>query len=188
MQTWVRGWRRHPEQLLTYLDWLAPALASYEKDLAQTFQDSEDSALATPQAGTNFMRLVARCRRLGQALDCGHTHLRFRVQQAEQALQFLLTDGPTLCPCAQRLTEILDAACRASSLVECLNGLLKQFLHTRGAFRNSATLQIYPNLFTLWHNMRIFQGGKRQGMSPYQRAGIQTASDDWLTLLGYPAS
>ena len=89
---------------------------------------------------------------------------------------------------AQCLTEILDAACRASSLVENVNGLLKQFLLNRRAFRNPETLQHYLNLFTLWHNMRVYQRGKRQGMSPYQHAGIQTGSDDWLQLLGYPAA
>ena len=113
--------------------------------------------------------------------------LRSTTQRLTQELDSLLTVSPALHPFAQRLPEILDAACRASSLVENLNGLLKQFLHNRRAFRNPATLQLYLNLFTLWHNMRIFQRGKRQGQSPYQRAGIQTDSDDWLTLLGYPA-
>jgi len=98
-----------------------------------------------------------------------------------------LADNPALQPLVQPLHDVLDAACRASSLVENLNGLLKQFLHNRRSFRNPTTLQLYLNLFTLWHNMRIYQRGKRQGQSPYQMAGIQTPSDDWLVLLGYPA-
>ena len=60
VQTWVRSLRRHQHQLLTFLDWLAPALAAYAEELAQT--------LTTPQARTDFMRLVARHWRLGQAL------------------------------------------------------------------------------------------------------------------------
>ena len=47
-------------------------------------------------------------------------------------------------------------------------------------------MQNYLNLFTLWHNMRVYQRGKRQGQSPYQRAGIQLPTDDWLELLGFP--
>ncbi len=54
------------------------------------------------------------------------------------------------------------------------------------AFRTLETLQLYLNLFVLWHNMRVFERGKRQGKSPYQLAGIDTGADDWLTLLGYP--
>ncbi len=177
--SWVRTLRRHQTQLLTALNWLAAALAPYEQELAQT--------VPTPQARTHFQRQVARVWRLRQALISGHHALRPAAQQADEALQRLLADCPALTPLAQRLTEILDAACRTSSLVENLNGLLKQFLHNRRAFRSAQTLQHYLNLFTLWHNCRVYQRGKRQGQSPYQWAGIQTDSADWLELLGYPA-
>lgn len=178
IQTWVRSLRRHQHQLLTYLDWLAPTLAAYTEELAQI--------LTTSQARADFMRLVARHWRLAQALTSGHSHLGFAAQQNQQALDDFLADNPALKPLLQPLHDLLDAACRASSLVENLNGLLKQFLHNRRSFRSSTTLQLYLNLFTLWHNMRVYQRGKRQGLSPYQMAGIQTPSHDWLALLGYP--
>ena len=89
---------------------------------------------------------------------------------------------------AQRLAAILDAACRTSSLVECINGLLKQFLHNRRSFASAEAMQNYLNLFTLWHNMHIYQRGKRQGQSPYQRAGIQLPTADSLELLGFPVA
>jgi hypothetical protein len=73
----------------------------------------------------------------------------------------------------------------ASSLIECINGLLKQFLRNRRWCPSPESLQRYLNLFTLWHNMRVYERGKRQGQSPYQRAGIDPGSDDWLALLGY---
>lgn len=177
---WVGTLRRHQKQLLTYLDWLAAALAPYAHDLAQT--------LPTPQAGTQFMRQVARLWRLRQALINGQHHLRTVAQAAEQALETAIGGCPILTHLLQRLCEILDAATRASSLVENVNGLLKQFLLNRRAFANAQTLQHYLDLFTLWHNMRVYQRGKRQGKSPYQLAGIQPASDDWLELLGYPAA
>ncbi len=177
--SWVRTLRRHQTQLLTALDWLTAALAPYEQELAQT--------VPTPQARTHFQRQVARVWRLRQALISGHHALRPAAVQADEALQRLLADCPALTPLAQRLTKILDAACRASSLVETINGLLKQFLHNRRTFRSAETLQHYLNLFTLWHNCRVYQRGKRQGQSPYQWAGIQTDSADWLELLGYPA-
>lgn len=84
------------------------------------------------------------------------------------------------------MLALLDAAGRTSSMIENINGLLQQFLHQHRAFRNLDTLQLYLNLFTLWHNMRRFERGKRQGQSPWQIAGIDPGSDDWLALLGYP--
>ena len=87
---------------------------------------------------------------------------------------------------ADKLLSLFDAACRTSSMLEGVNGLLKQFLHNHKAFRSLETLQLYLNLFVLWHNMRVFERGKRQGKSPYQLAGIDSGVDDWLALLGYP--
>jgi hypothetical protein len=40
----------------------------------------------------------------------------------------------------------------------------------------------------LWHNMRVYERGKRAGKSPYRWAGVDPGTDDWLELLGYPAS
>lgn len=176
---WVRSLRRYQSELLTYLDWLDAALTAYRQDLAQV--------LHTGQAQTQFLRHVARLWRLQQALFSGHSHLRNATQQAQQALQLALAASPTLTQLAQRLMTLLDGACRTSSLIENINGLLKQFLHNRRSFANTETLQTYLNLFTLWHNMRVYQRGKRSGSSPYQMAGIHTASSDWLELLGYPA-
>ena len=89
---------------------------------------------------------------------------------------------------ATRLLRLLDGAGHTTSLVECINGLLKSFLNSRQSFRNLQTLQAYLDLFVLWHNMRAYQRGKRRGQSPYQIAGINPGSDDWLELLGYPVS
>ncbi len=75
--------------------------------------------------------------------------------------------------------------CVTNSINECVNGILKSFLNSRQSFRNQETRQAYLDLFVLWHNMRIYQRGKRQGKSPFQIAGIETDSDDWLTLLGF---
>ena len=125
------------------------------------------------------MRQVARTWRLRQALISGHDHLRTTAQLAEQDLQTAIAGCPILTHLAQRLTEILDAACRASSLVENVNGLLKQFLLNRRAFRNPETLQHYLNLFTLWHNMRVYPAGQ----APGQRAPISTLASSLVRRL-----
>lgn len=177
VQRWLRTLRRHQSQLLTWMDWLEPALEAWQTQLSQVVDQ--------PLAHAQFTGLVAREWRLRQALTNGHHQFKGAAHRTTEKLHSVLADQQPLVPLAQDLSEILDTACRTSSLVESLNGLLKQFLHNRRSFPSAQQLQSYLNLFTLWHNMRVFQRGKRQGMSPFQRAGIQTDSDDWLTVLGY---
>jgi hypothetical protein len=178
VQKWVKTLRRHQKQLLTSLDWLATSLKPYRQQLAQIVAtDQEDS----------FMRTVARHWRLQQALINGHSSFRQQAQEAQAAFQSLVAIDGHHQQLAEKLLALLDAACRTSSMIEGVNGLLKQFLHNHQAFRSPETLQLYLNLFVLWHNMRVFERGKRQGKSPYQLAGIDPGTDDWLTLLGYPA-
>jgi hypothetical protein len=152
------------------------------------FQTQLGQVLEHPLAQTQFIQLVAKQWRLRQALINGHRHWQAAADRTEALLQSVTAGSPTLAAWAQRLANILDATCRTSSLVECINGLLKQFLHNRRSFASAEALQSYLNLFTLWHNMRVYQRGKRQGQSPYQRAGIRLPTDDWLELLGYTAA
>ena len=179
VQKWVKTLRRHQPQLLTSLDWLAASLTDFRPQLARQ--------LPHPLRQQAFCRTVARHWRLSQALINGHTRFSSLAQQAATDLQDWLTTQPHLQPLADRLQTLLDAAGRTSSMIENINGLLQQFLQQHRAFRNLDTLQLYLNLFTLWHNMRRFERGKRQGQSPWQIAGVDPGSDDWLALLGYPA-
>lgn len=179
VQRWVKTLRRHQAQLLTGLDWLATSLKAYREQLAQVVPaDKQES----------FMRIVARHWRLNQALINGHHSLRQAAQEAASALSSITAHDCQRQQLAEILLDLLNAACRTSSMIENINGLLKQFLHNHRAFRSPETLQLYLNLFVLWHNMRIFERGKRQGSSPYQLAGIDTGTNDWLTLLGYPVA
>lgn len=177
VEQWLRTLGRHQTQMLTWMDWLASAMAPFQTQLAQVIDH--------PLAQSQFVRLVAKEWRLRQALTNGHRHLSTAARKTTAILHSVLADRQPLVTLAQQLSDLLDAACRTSSLVENLNGLLKQFLHNRRSFPSAQHLQNYLNLFTLWQNMRVFQRGKRQGMSPFQRAGIQMDTDDWLTLLGY---
>lgn len=180
VQQWVKSLRRHQTQLLTWMKWLTSALADFQTQLSQVLEH--------PLAQTQFTQLVAKQWRLRQALINGHRHWQSTADRTAALLQSVNAGSPALVALAQRLADILDATCRTSSLVECVNGLLKQFLHNRRSFASADTLQTYLNLFTLWHNMRVYQRGKRQGHSPYQLAGIQLHTDDWLELLGYPVA
>lgn len=179
VQKWVKTLRRHQSQLLTGLDWLTTSLHSYRGQLAQVVSDEQQES---------FIRIVARHWRLQQALINEHPSFRQQAQEAATAFAALVANDPQRQQLATKLLDLLHAACRTSSMIEGVNRLLKQFLHNHQAFRRPETLQLYLNLFVLWHNMRLFERGKRQGKSPYQLAGIDPGADDWLTLLGYPVA
>jgi hypothetical protein len=179
VRKWVKTLRRHQSQLLTSLDWLAASLTDFRAQLARQ--------LPHPARQQAFCRMAARHWRLTQALINGHARFRPLAHQAAADWQEWLTAQPHLQPFADQLQTLLDAAGRTSSMIENINGLLQQFLHQHRAFRNRDTLQLYLNLFTLWHNMRRFERGKRQGQSPWHIAGIDPGTDDWLALTGYPA-
>ncbi len=174
-----RALRRHRPQLLTYLDWLAAALTPWRQRLAVR--------LPNPADQTFFERTVARAWRMRQAVIHGQPWRR-TAAETRGLVDLLVADQPSDRTLADDLLALLDGTAHASSLIETINGLLQAFLQARQAFHNSETAQAYLNLLVLWHNMRIFQRGKRAGKSPFQWAGITTSSDDWLALLGYPAN
>lgn len=180
VQKFVRSLRRHQDQLLTYLDWAAEMLQPFFEMLA--------AHIPNPVPRDCFVQAVARCWRLRQALINGQRSRKQQAEEAEAWLQLWLAENDAFAALATYLMKILDASGHTSSLIECINGLLKMFLHNRRAFRNRDTAQAYLNLFILWHNMRVYQRGKRAGKSPYQWAGIDPGTDDWLTLLGFPAT
>jgi hypothetical protein len=179
VRKFVRSLRRYPSQLLTFLDWAAQLLAPYHVRLAASLPD--------PVQQRTLVRSAARVWRLRQALINGHRTWRSEAAEAEAHLERLWAGDATRQTLANDLMHLLDASGHTSSLIECLNGLLKSFLYNRQAFRNRDTAQAYLNLFVLWHNMRVYERGKRAGKSPYQWAGINVGTDDWLELLGYPA-
>jgi len=174
-----RALRRYRRQLLTYLDWLAAWLTPWRQRLA--------ASLPTPAAQTFFERTVARAWRVRQAVINGQPWQR-AAAETRGLVDLLVADQPSHRTLADDLWAGLDGTPHAASLLETINGLMKAFLQARQAFKSPATAQAYLNLLVLWHNMRVFQRGKRAGKSPFQWAGITTSSDDWLALLGYPAN
>lgn len=87
------------------------------------------------------MRLVARHWRLQQALINGHRSFRQQAQEAAAAFESLIANDSQRGQMAEKLLDLLNAACRTSSMIESVNGLLKQFLHNHRAFRSPETLQ-----------------------------------------------
>jgi hypothetical protein len=83
-----------------------------------------------------------------------------------------------LGPAWAAVTQVLSRVWRGSSLVECVNSLLRPRLDSR-----KQTDQGCLDLFRFLHNVRPFQRGKRAGSSPAQLVGLEIP-DDPLILLG----
>ena len=107
--------------------------------------------------------------------------------EAEQCLALWLEENPQLQPRAEKLLCLLEATVRTSSAAETINSVLRPFLDRRRECTDLVSRQCFLNLFTLWFNLHKFERGPRKGKSPYELAGIDLGTDDWLTLLGYPS-
>ena len=132
-----------------------------------------------------FQQLVAQQWWVQQKLIAGSSPWQSFADDIALRLMDFTDVLPSLSQLAQSLMRLFDAAGHTNSLTESINSLLKSFLNPRQSFQSFDSMQAYLDLFTLWHNSRLFERGKRQGQSPFRIAGVDTPSDDWLDLLGY---
>jgi len=165
-------------EMLTFLDDIAQPLAAWQAQAEQCFQDHSYT--------TCFQNSVARLWRLEHALRNGHKQFRKAALEAEQWLATWIEDDPQLQALAEKLLFILEKTVRTSSAAETINSVLRPYLDRRRECTDLESRQLFLNLFVLWFNMHKFERGPRKGKSPYELAGIDLGTDDWLTLLGYP--
>jgi hypothetical protein len=166
-------------EMLTFLDEIATPLADWQAQVEKHFQD---------HSVTNyFLRSVARIWRLEHALRNGHKQFRKAALEAGQWLAAWIDDDAQLKPLAEKLIDILERTVRTSSAAETINSVLRPYLDRRRECTDLVSRQLFLNLFTLWFNMHKFDRGPRKDKSPYELAGIDLGTDDWLTLLGYPS-
>jgi len=165
-------------EMLTFLDDIAQPLAAWQAQAEQCFQDHSYT--------TCFQNSVARLWRLEHALRNGHKQFRKAALEAEQWLAAWIEDDPQLQALAEKLLFILEKTVRTSSAAETINSVLRPYLDRRRECTDLESRQLFLNLFVLWFNMHKFERGPRKGKSPYELAGIDLGTDDWLTLLGYP--
>ena len=165
-------------EMLTFLDDIAQPLAAWQAQAEQCFQDHSYT--------TCFQNSVARLWRLEHALRNGHKQFRKAALEAEQWLAAWIEDDPQLQALAEKLLFILEKTVRTSSAAETINSVLRPYLDRRRECTDLESRQLFLYLFVLWFNMHKFERGPRKGKSPYELAGIDLGTDDWLTLLGYP--
>ena len=167
----------HQAQLLTFLEWLDRDLLKWRNDLWLHLRNGDKVAA--------FERIVAQHWYAQQKLIANHQHWQPLADDVRLILENFTDDSTILAAFAARLMKLFDSAGRTNSVTESINGLLKSFLTSRQSFQSTDSMQAYLDLFVLWHNSRIFERGKRQGQSPFQLAGIETDSHDWIDLLGF---
>jgi hypothetical protein len=80
-----------------------------------------------------------------------------------------------------RVARVLNQTLRASSVVECMNSVLR--MHQA---RHRMLSQPLLDLKRLYWNCRSFREGKRRHACPYQHLGLQLPTYDWWKLLQTP--
>jgi hypothetical protein len=81
----------------------------------------------------------------------------------------------------QRVSQVLRGTVRASSVVECMNSVLR--MHQA---RHRGLSQRLIDLKRLYWNCRTFAEGKRRGHCPYKHLGLKLPTYDWWDLLQMP--
>lgn len=169
--------RNHQGYLLTFLEWLDRDLLKWRNDLWCHLRHEAD-VLA-------FERIVAQHWWCQQKLIANRKQWQPLADDVALMLEHWTDHADALASFASRLMALFDSAGRTNSVTESINGLLKSFLNARQSFQSTDSMQAYLDMFVLWHNTRIFERGKRQGQSPFQIAGVDIDSDDWIDLIGY---
>ena len=165
-------------ELLTFLVGVEQPLADWQGRVAQHFTEPDWAAL--------FQASVARLWRLEHAVRSGHPQFRAAAQRARQWVAEWIANDPTAQRLAEELITLLERTVRTSSAAETINSVLRPYLNGRRECTDLGSRQLFLNLFALWFNLHRFERGPRQGKSPYELAGIDLETNDWLTLLGFP--
>ena len=170
---------RHQKYLLNYLDWLAEHLTPLLAELHLYLDD--------PDLEKVLLQAVARVWRLEHEVN-GMQRRVFRSawQRAQQELAIWVTGDDCLERWCHQVHTLLEWVQRTSSAAENINSILKPLLARKKHFGSAQSLSHFVALFVLWHNLRVFNEGKREGHSPFDILGIDLGEIDWRTLLGYP--
>jgi hypothetical protein len=82
-------------------------------------------------------------------------------------------------PLKEQVFKELETIIQASSMVECINSILRPYLNNS---KNQVS-QEFLNLFMFYHNHRRYRAGKRKGKTPMELLYKNKQDDDWIGLL-----
>lgn len=110
--------------------------------------------------------------------DRKHHAIEQRDFYLELAMLFI-DDKEMYIQLKENVYEELDHIIQASSMVECINSLLRPYLNNS---RNQVT-QAFLNTFMFYHNNRRYRAGKRKGKTPMEILKGEEQKEDWIALL-----
>jgi hypothetical protein len=152
---------------------LDPRALTFLDRLAEELQAAEPCAEL--RAALVKLWQVRHPRRLGSgAWACGK---RDPVQMALHALICQKLE-PNWQAAYHRVAQVLRGTVRASSVVECMNSVLR--MHQA---RHRGLSQRLIDLKRLHWNCRTFAEGKRRGHCPYEHLGLKLPTYEWWDLL-----
>lgn len=160
------------KKLADYLDGAATRLLAYVKQMALPMAE------LSKELGEDAVGLLCRQWLLEQGLGRRGKEPDDRTILQARLLS-LLHLGRGYSEAEEKVRRTLEGVMRGSSLVECLNSLLRPY-----AFLMRGLEKSFLPLFQLYRNSHVFERGKRRGYSPFQLAGIETPEGDWLDWLG----
>ena len=99
--------------------------------------------------------------------------------QERSVLDLAAKDAQYTGEIGEHVYEQLDQIVQSSSMVECINSILRPYLETT---RNQVS-QEFLNLLMFYHNHRRYRAGKRAKHTPMELFTGQPQTADWLELL-----
>lgn len=139
----------------------------------QTFSDNND-ALKALYLAWQWDKAVIKSKettRKHKAIEQRDLHLELAELFVENKAQYLALQ--------QKIYKELDKIIQASSMVECINSLLRPYLNNS---KNQVT-QEFLNTFMFYHNNRRYHAGKRKNKTPMEILTGKTQKEDWIGLL-----
>lgn len=161
--------RKALPDLLTYFDDAKLALSA-----CQEFTTNED-ALKTLCLAWQWNKAVIKSKNSTRR----HKAIEQRDLNLELAALFIEDDKEVFESIKERTYEELDQIIQASSMVECINSILRPYLNSS---KNQVT-QEFLNIFMFYHNHRRYHAGKRKGKTPMEILTDKEQEEDWITLL-----
>lgn len=154
--------------LLSYLDEVDIALKNCQK-----LSTNEDALQALYLAWQFHLAVIK-----SKVCSRKHNAIAERDFYLELAALFI-DDKDVYTTLKEQVYAELDMIVQASSMVECINSILRPYLTNS---KNQIT-QSFLNTFMFYHNHRRYHAGKRKGKTPMEILTGQPQTEDWIALL-----
>ncbi len=155
-------------------------------DLLTYFSDAELSLGACQKLTTNEDALKTLClawqwnKVVIKSKDTDRKHKAIMQRDLNLELaELFIEDTDHFKKIKECIYEELDQIIQASSMVECINSVLRPYLN---GSKNQMT-QEFLNIFMFYHNHRRYHAGKRKGKTPMEILTGKEQKEDWIILL-----